>query len=142
MKIRLICIPELNRVIATRQNSKKAQNPEKIPGIWLGMLSDEIDCRKAVEMNPNLLRLRHFDEIDGLGAKCLSNMMRISSGLNKAQREEWLPIQIGRFLEHILNETDPKKKLSLFVCHDKTREFIPSVFQDSPCIYQLQFHHC
>ena len=93
-------------------------------------------------MNPNLLRLRYFDEIDRLGAQCFSNMMRISSGLNKVQREEWLPIQIGRFLEHILNETDPKKKLSLFVCHDKTREFIPSAFQDSPCIYQLQFHHC
>ena len=106
------------------------------------MLSDEIDCRKAVDMNPNLLRLRYFDEIDRLGAKWLSNMMRISSGLNKAQRKEWLPIQIGRFLEHILNETDPKKKLSIFVCHDKTREFITSVFQDSPCIFKLQFRHC
>lgn len=106
------------------------------------MLSDEIDCRKAVDMNPNLLRLRYFDEIDRLGAKCLSNMMRISSGLNKTQREEWLPIQIGRFLEHILNETDPKKKLSLFVCHDTTREFITVLFPKRPCIYQLQFCHC
>jgi len=91
------------------------------------MLSDEIDCRKAVGLNPNLLRLQHFDEIDKMGAKCMSNMMRIESGLNRAQREDWLPIQIGRFLEHVLNETDPKKKLSLYACHDLTRESIHTV---------------
>lgn len=116
-----------NRVIEIDLNSNKVENPEKIPGVWLGMLSDEIDCRKAVGINPNLLRLQHFDEIDKMGAKCMSNMMRIASGLNKAQREEWLPIQIGRFLEHVLNETDPKKKLSLYACHDLTRKLIHTV---------------
>lgn len=105
-------------------NSTKAQNPEKIPGIWLGLLGDEIACRKAVDMDSNVFRLKDFDEIEKMGAQCMSNMMRIGSGLNKTQREEWLPIQIGRFLEHILNETDPNMKLSIFSSHDTTREFI------------------
>ena len=75
-------------------------------------------------MNPNILGLKHFDEIDEKGAKCISNCLRILSGVNTVQRKEWLPIQIGLFLEHILNETDQNGKLSIYSCHDVTSEFI------------------
>ena len=65
-----------------------------------------------------MLDLADFDKIEKMGSTCLSNMIRIWSGVNDAQRQEWLPIQIGRFLEHILNETNPNKKLSVYACHD------------------------
>ena len=107
-------------------NSDKAQiqSSYKSPAFWLFQLSDEIVCRRALNMNPNILGLKHFDEIDEKGAKCISNCLRILSGVNTVQRKEWLPIQIGLFLEHILNETDQNGKLSIYSCHDVTSEFI------------------
>ena len=105
--------------------SKKEQikYPEKVPGIWLAQLGDQVVCRRAVELSPNMLELADFDKIEKMGSTCLSNMIRIWSGVNDVQRKEWLPIQIGRFLEHILNETNPNKKLSIYACHDITRKF-------------------
>ena len=115
---------ELLPKIELKSLKEQIKYPEKVPGIWLAQLGDQVVCRKAVDISPNILGLPDFDKIDQMGARCLGNMLRIWSGINEVQRKEWLPIQIGRFLEHILNETDPNKKLSIYACHDITREFI------------------
>ena len=105
-----------------QSNKDQIKYPEKVPGIWLAQLGDQVVCRRAVDISPNMLNLPDFDKIEQMGSVGLANMIRIWSGVNEVQRKEWLPIQIGRFLEHILNETDPNKKLSIYACHDITRE--------------------